>query len=66
MEEKIQNPYNLSVEEMAKAGVHLGHSPSKTHPKMKPFIFGLRNHIHIIDLEKAIPKFEEALKFLEN
>ncbi len=65
MAEKTENEFGLSVEEMAKAGLHFGHKTSKTHPKMLPFIFGMRNTIHVIDLEKAKEKFLEALKFLE-
>jgi len=54
----------LDPEEMAEAGLHFGHKTSKTHPKMEPFIFGVRNTIHIIDLEKAKKEFEKALGFL--
>ena len=54
----------LDIEEMAKAGLHFGHKTSKTHPKMRPFIFGVRNTIHIIDLEKSKKEFEKALNFL--
>ncbi len=61
---QFQSEFGLNIEEMAKAGLHLGHKASKTHPKMKPFIYGMKNTIHIIDLEKAIIKFEEALKFI--
>lgn len=50
---------------MAEAGLHFGHKTSKTHPKMAPYIFGVRNTIHIIDLEKTKEKFEEALKFIQ-
>jgi small subunit ribosomal protein S2 len=57
--------FNLDVEEMAKAGLHFGHKTSKVHPKMFPFIFGVRNTIHIIDLEKTKEKFKEALKFIQ-
>jgi small subunit ribosomal protein S2 len=60
-----ENPFNLNVEEMARAGLHLGHKTSKVHPKMFPFIFGVRNTVHIIDLEKTKQKFEEALKFIQ-
>ncbi len=62
MEEK----YKIEIEEMAKAGLHLGHRASKTHPKMLPFIFGMRNTIHVIDLEKTKQKFLEVLEFIEN
>jgi small subunit ribosomal protein S2 len=64
MEKEI--PFNLNIEEMAKVGLHFGHKTSKVHPKMFPFIFGVRNNIHIIDLEKTKEKFEEALKFIQN
>jgi len=60
-----ENPFNLDVEEMARAGLHLGHKTSKVHPKMFPFIFGTRNTIHVIDLEKTKEKLEEALKFIQ-
>jgi len=60
-----ENPFNLNVEEMARAGLHFGHKTSKVHPKMFPFIFGVRNTVHIIDLEKTKQKFEEALKFIQ-
>jgi small subunit ribosomal protein S2 len=60
-----ENPLNLIVEEMAKAGLHFGHKTSKVHPKMFPFIFGVRNNIHIIDLEKTKEKFDEVLKFIQ-
>jgi small subunit ribosomal protein S2 len=64
MEKEIS--FNLNIEEMAKVGLHFGHKTSKVHPKMFPFIFGVRNNIHIIDLEKTKEKFEEALKFIQN
>jgi len=54
-----------SPEEMLKAGVHFGHRTSKWHPKMKPYIFTVRNNVHIIDLEKTAEKLEEALGFLQ-
>ncbi len=52
------------MEEMAEAGLHLGHKTSKVHPNMKPFIYGMRNYIHIIDLEKTKEKLDEALNFI--
>jgi small subunit ribosomal protein S2 len=64
MEKEIS--FNLNIEEMAKVGLHFGHKTSKVHPKMFPFIFGVRNNIHIIDLEKTKEKFEEALKFIQD
>lgn len=50
---------------MLKAGVHFGHKTTKWSPKMAPFIFGVRNDIHIIDLEKTIIKLDEALVFVK-
>ena len=57
--------FNLDPEEMAKAGVHFGHRTSRIHPKMKPYLYGVRNTVHIIDLEKTAEKFKEALKFIQ-
>jgi len=57
--------FNLNVEEMAQSGLHFGHKISKIHPKMKPYIYGIRNSVHILDLEKTKEKFEEALKFIQ-
>ncbi|MDP3057302.1 MAG: 30S ribosomal protein S2 [bacterium] len=51
--------------EMLKAGVHFGHKTTKWSPKMAPFIFGVRNDTHIIDLEKTIIKLNEALVFVK-
>ncbi len=56
----------FNLEEMAEAGLHLGHKTSKIHPKMKPYIYGVRSTIHIIDLEKTAKKMEEALKFVSD
>lgn len=55
----------LSVQQMLKAGLHFGHKKSRWNPKMEPFIFGIRNNIHIIDLEKSIEHFRKALEFIE-
>jgi len=49
---------------MLEAGVHFGHQTRFWHPKMAPYIYGHRNKIHIINLEKTLPAFEEALKFI--
>ncbi len=50
---------------MLKAGVHFGHQKSRWHPKMEPYIFGARNGIQIIDLEKTEEKLLEALGYLK-
>jgi small subunit ribosomal protein S2 len=49
---------------MLEAGVHFGHQTRFWNPKMAPYIFGHRNKIHIINLEKTLPMFEEAMKFI--
>ena len=57
--------FNLDIEEMAKAGLHFGHRTSKVHPKMEPYLYGIRNTVHIIDIEKTAEKLKEALKFIQ-
>jgi len=64
MSEKVKQ-IKIDPEEMIQAGVHFGHSPSKLHPKMKPYLYGIRNTINIIDLDKTAEKLEEALSFIE-
>jgi small subunit ribosomal protein S2 len=49
---------------MLEAGVHFGHQTRYWNPKMAPYIFGHRNKIHIINLEKSLPMFQEAAKFV--
>jgi ribosomal protein S2, bacterial type len=51
------------MREMLEAGVHFGHQTRFWNPKMAPFIFGHRNKIHIINLEKSLPMFQDAQKF---
>ena len=53
------------VQEMMAAGLHFGHRTSKTHPKMKPFIAGVRNTVHIIDLEKTKEKLQEVVEYVK-
>ena len=55
---------SVTMREMLEAGVHFGHQTRFWNPKMAPFIFGHRNKIHIINLEKSLPMFEEAAKFV--
>ncbi|MBZ9571901.1 30S ribosomal protein S2 [Patescibacteria group bacterium] len=57
--------FNIDLEEMAKSGVHLGHRTFRIHPKIEPYLLGVRNNIHIIDLEKTAEKLKEALKFIQ-
>ncbi|MEO8299388.1 MAG: 30S ribosomal protein S2, partial [Burkholderiales bacterium] len=53
----------FSMRDMLEAGVHFGHQTRFWNPKMAPFIFGHRNKIHIINLEKTVPLFEAATRF---
>ncbi|QCI20377.1 30S ribosomal protein S2 [Buchnera aphidicola (Brachycaudus cardui)] len=55
----------VSMRDMLKAGVHFGHQTRYWNPKMKPFIFGTRNRVHIINLEKTLPMFQFALSELK-
>ena len=54
----------ISMREMLECGVHFGHQTRFWNPKMAPFIFGHRNKIHIINLEKTLALYQEALKFV--
>ena len=54
----------VTMRQMLEAGVHFGHQTRYWHPKMAPYIFGERNKIHIINLEKSLPLFNEAMNFL--
>ncbi|MCL6688641.1 SSU ribosomal protein S2P [Pseudomonas citronellolis] len=55
----------VNMRDMLKAGVHFGHQTRYWNPKMGKFIFGARNKIHIINLEKTLPLFNDALTFVE-
>ena len=55
---------SVTMRDMLKAGVHFGHQTRFWNPKMKPYIFGARNKIHIINLEKTLPLFNDALAFV--
>ncbi len=65
MKEKESNQFNISLEEMTEAGLNFGHRTSRVHPKMKPYISGVRNSVHLIDLEKTVQEFNKALEFIE-
>ena len=54
---------SVTMREMLEAGVHFGHQTRFWNPKMAPYIFGHRNKIHIVNLEKSLPMFQEAAKF---
>ena len=55
----------VTMREMLKAGVHFGHQTRYWNPKMGKYIFGARNKIHIINLEKTLPMFNDAMSFVE-
>jgi len=63
--EDLKKNYQLSLEEMLKAGVHFGHKSFRWNPKMEPYVFGVRGGVHIIDLEKSLDLFQKALDFTE-
>ena len=56
---------SVTMKELLEAGVHFGHQTKRWNPKMKEFIFGQRNGIYIIDLQKTIKIFKEALQFVK-
>lgn len=55
---------SITIKDLLEAGVHFGHQTKRWNPKMKPYIFGKRNGIYIIDLQKTLRKFKEARAFL--
>ena len=68
-EQNLQNAgaavLDPEIEEMFRAGLYLGYSRTRRHPKMKPYIFGLRNNVEVLDLEKIREKLREAEDFLK-
>ncbi len=56
---------NITMKELLEAGVHFGHQTKRWNPKMKEYIFGERNGIYIIDLQKTLKMFKEASKFVQ-
>jgi len=58
------NTMSVTMRQMLEAGVHFGHQTRYWNPKMSPYIFGARNKIHIINLEKSLPMYQEALKYV--
>ncbi len=56
----------MSIKELLEAGVHFGHQTKRWNPKMKKFLFGERNGIYIIDLQKTLRRFQEAEEFLRD
>src|SRR5262244_4494917 len=56
----------ISMKQLLEAGVHFGHQTSRWNPKMKPYIFGARNGIHIIDLQQTVGMLRETCKFVRD
>ena len=56
----------VSMKQLLEAGVHFGHQTSRWNPKMKPYIFGARNGIYIIDLQRTVKLFEQAHSFVRD
>jgi small subunit ribosomal protein S2 len=54
----------VTMRQMLEAGVHFGHQTRYWNPKMAPYIFGARGKIHIINLEKTVPLFNDAMNFI--
>lgn len=54
----------ITIKELLEAGVHFGHQTKRWNPKMKKYLFGERNGIYIIDLQKTLRKFQEAAEFI--
>jgi len=59
-----KNDFKISIEDMDNAGVNTGHKVSKLYPKMKPYVVGVKNGVHVIDLEKTKSALEKALTFI--
>jgi small subunit ribosomal protein S2 len=57
---------DFTMRQLLEAGIHFGHHTRRWNPKMKPFIFGVRNGVHIIDLQQTVPMLDTALKDIRN
>lgn len=57
---------NITMKELLEAGVHFGHQTKRWNPKMKPYIFGARNGIYIIDLQKTVRLFKNAYNYVKD
>ncbi len=56
----------VTMQQLIEAGAHFGHQTHRWNPRMKPYIFGARNGVHIIDLSQTVPLFARALDFVES
>lgn len=57
---------DFTMRQLLEAGVHFGHHTRRWNPKMKPYIFGVRNGVHILDLQQTVPMLDRALKEIRN
>ena len=57
---------NVSMRELLEAGAHFGHQTRYWNPKMREYIFGARNNIHIINLEQTVPALNQAMTYVRN
>jgi small subunit ribosomal protein S2 len=57
---------DFSMRQLLEAGIHFGHQTHRWNPKMKPYIFGDRNNIHIIDLAQTVPMLSRALQVVSD
>ena len=55
---------SVSMQQLLEVGAHFGHQTHRWNPKMKPYIFGARNGVHIIDLSQTVPLFQRAIDFI--
>ncbi len=56
----------VSLRQLLEAGVHFGHNTRRWNPRMAPYLYGVRNHVHIIDLRQTVPLMERALKAIRD
>jgi small subunit ribosomal protein S2 len=66
MAQAMQPAQGISMRQLLEAGVHFGHQTKRWNPKMKPYIFGARNGIYIVDLQKTVRLAREAFKFVSD
>src|SRR5260370_10116170 len=62
MQQAMQPAQGITMRQLLEAGVHFGHQTKRWNPKMKPYIFGARNGIYIVDLQKTVRLAREALQ----
>ncbi len=55
----------VTMQQLIEAGAHFGHQTHRWNPRMKPYIFGARNRVHILDLSQTVPLFARALEFID-